>query len=302
MWCLDRSTLMIVTATVILTAITTQTSGHSSSSPLDWQQPSIQGDPSTMAETSTTDTTVLSGVLLPCEGAWPGTITGSSTMGSDSSRRRGTFTSSSRSTPLTVGDICHPPNPMSWPDAHEYCRGFGGFLSDQQDLNEIKQLWRITSNELWTKQFQKNAPSDHLWTALTNHKGYFHWLSQQPVSGKFLRWSGTPPTLWERRCGALNLSLSEEQQPAAASHYLPTFTLTPCHEQLPFFCRLVNESTGSDVSDIDLVLSTNMQHLEHHSWLQVPQDDFTKLQLSCTAVRRSTGEPLRSQPHLFWLK
>ncbi|XP_063609236.1 uncharacterized protein LOC134783250 isoform X2 [Penaeus indicus] len=171
----------------------------------------------------------------------------------------------------TEGDCLHrAPLPLTWSDAHAYCRSHDGFLPSQTHLDKP---WPLRGSLTWT--------------ALAPLHGHYQWLSHCPAPSRFVMWAELPK-LWSRDCSALNVSTV-------------MFQLVQCSLRLPFVCVLSRASieTGEiDYEDVELRVSGDIRGT--HSWLKLDQENDEPL--TCVAVRKSTGFRLDPQPPVFWSK
>ncbi|XP_037775671.1 LOW QUALITY PROTEIN: uncharacterized protein LOC119572665 [Penaeus monodon] len=175
----------------------------------------------------------------------------------------------------TEGDCLYrAPRPLTWSEAHAYCRSHGGFLPSQTHLD---QPWPLRGPLTWT--------------ALAPLHGHYQWLSHCPATStapsQFVMWAERPE-LWSRDCSALDVGAG-------------MFQLVQCSLRLPFICVLSRASieTGEiDYEDVELRVSGNIRGT--HSWLKLDHENYEPL--TCVAVRKSTGILLDPQPPVFWSK
>ncbi|XP_071533462.1 uncharacterized protein [Panulirus ornatus] len=192
------------------------------------------------------------------------------------------------------------PEPKDRQSAHVFCRSRGGFLANWDDLRALVAVWppkEVTWLEgnltqtlgVLTWPLGNLTQNDLTWTALTTHEGRYQWLSHLPGMGEFLAWEGLHPPLWSRECAAFHLQTQQ-------------FHLHSCTDALAFYCRLPPSAPPSeaDPRDVELRVASNMDMTDN--WIMVREGDFSRLSLTCTAHSRVTGEPLTTQPSLFWSK
>ncbi|XP_068208773.1 LOW QUALITY PROTEIN: uncharacterized protein [Palaemon carinicauda] len=184
------------------------------------------------------------------------------------------------------GCLLQSPEPMTWTDAHKYCRNRDAFLPSR---NQSQYL-----GKQWPNKWAGNLT----WTALTSFLGHYQWLGRSPFDtparADFIKWKD-PPTNWSTECAAFHIASGD-------------FQLEDCLRELEFFCVLNSRESSSDktidFSDMELKVEVRTAHPieETYSWIKVSKDAFNDLVLTCQAFSRSTGERLSHQPRIFWRK
>lgn len=171
--------------------------------------------------------------------------------------------------------------PLSWQEAHHFCRSLDGFLASRDEYTRLSQAPQLSNATTLT------------WTALTPLHGHYQWLSRCPASTDFTEWrEGRVPRAWDRECAALDLATMQ-------------FQLINCSSELPVFCFLEPGSpagVGEDVAeDVYLVVEGDPAPGPEGN-LTLRREDFGNLSLTCTAYNRTSGKPLSPQPRVFWRK
>lgn len=175
--------------------------------------------------------------------------------------------------------------PLSWQDAHDFCRSMDGFLASRDEYRSLSRAPHLSSAINLT------------WTALTPLHGHYQWLSRCPAysaaSTDFTEWrEGRVPRAWDRDCAALDLATMQ-------------FQLINCSSELPVFCFLESGSpAGVDkgaADDVYLVVEGDPAPGPEGN-LTLRREDFGNVSLTCTAYNRITGRPVTPQPRVFWRK
>ncbi|XP_066988124.1 uncharacterized protein [Macrobrachium rosenbergii] len=184
------------------------------------------------------------------------------------------------------GCLLKSQEPMTWSDAHKYCRDQDAFLPSRNQSMYLGIQWPSE----WTENIT--------WTALTSYLGHYQWLGRSPFDtparADFITWKD-PPKNWSTDCAAFDVTSGE-------------FQLEDCQQKLDFFC-VVNSGESAadksiDFSDVELKVEVRASRPieENYGWIKVSQKDFVDIVLTCQAFSKSTGERLSLQPHIFWRK